>query len=198
MHRSPQQSLAIGFALAFALLLGSCATTSTLVSPSKTEKVIDVPFVRQDDKYACGLVALQSLCGFWHVSIDDATHTRLASAAQEQSGLSGDELRDELERLGFETFLFSGTLDHSATGLLHQIDVGRPPLLMLSLTPEHRHYVLLVGYDEVERRVSLLDPAHGRVQMPYESFEKSWAATEYFTVLAIPRAPIVTTIQKAE
>lgn len=186
------------FLLAAAPLISACASTSPSMALPDTARVIEMPYVHQGESYACGLVAMQSLCGFWGVTPDAATLARLGKRAQEAHGLSGAELRTELEALGFETFLFRGKLDHSMTGVFRHLDLERPPLLMLSLKPDHGHFVLCVGYDEAEQRIYLLDPARGRTQMSYENFEQAWERTEQFLLLAIPRATKPALATKAE
>lgn len=176
-------------ALALLVLGAGCATTTTRAALSSEAKVLDLPFLQQDEMYACGLASVQVLCSYWNVPIETAERQRLARVAQENHGLSGTELRESLEGLGFETFLFRGTLDHEATGLFRHVDEGRPPLVMTTPEPERRHYVLVLGYDAPERNVCLLDPVRGRVIVPYETFEKSWAQSERFTLLAVPRPP---------
>ena len=198
MKRLPQALPATCFLLAALLFPSSCASTSAPIEPSSTARILEVPFVLQKETYACGLVSLQSLCSYWNVAIDDVTRARLASTAQGEAGLTGTQMRAELELLGFQTFLFHGKLDSSATGVFRHIDAGRPPLLMLSPKPDHGHYVLFVGYDEAKQNVCLLDPARGCVQESYQSFEQSWAATEHFTLLAIPHPPVPTVAKKAE
>ncbi len=180
-------------------LSGGCATSPTTRAALSSEaKVLDLPFLEQDEMYACGLVSIQVLCSYWSVPIDPVERARLARIAQEEEGLSGGELRESLEQLGFETYLFHGELSHAATGLFRHVDERRPPLVMLTPEPESRHYVLVIGYDEPERNVCLLDPVRGRVIVPYETFEKSWAGCERFTLLAVPRPPDETITAKAE
>jgi len=172
-------------ALALALL-SSCAATTSRAALSSEARVLDLPFLEQDEMYACGLVSIQVLCSYWNVDIAPEERTRLAQIARAEEGLSGGELRESLDRLGFETFLFHGSLDHAATGLFRHVDERRPPLVMLMPEPDTRHYVLVMGYDEPERNICLLDPVRGRVLVPYEIFEKSWANCERFTLLAVP------------
>ncbi len=167
-------------------LLASCASTTSRAALSSEARVLDLPFLEQDEMYACGLVSVQVLCSYWNVDISPAERARLAQVAQAEEGLSGGELRESLDRLGFETFMFHGTLDHGATGLFRHVDERRPPLVMLMPEKDTRHYVLVMGYDEPERNVCLLDPVRGRVLVPYEVFEKSWANCERFTLLAVP------------
>lgn len=173
-------------ALAF---LGACAAPATRAALSSEAKVLDLPFLEQDEMYACGLVSIQVLCSYWNVEIPADERVRLAHLAEANEGLSGGELRDALDGLGFETFLFHGTLDHDATGLFRHVDERRPPLVMLTPEADRKHYVLVLGYDAPEKNVLLLDPIRGRVSTPYEVFETSWEGCERFTLLAVPRNP---------
>ncbi len=155
---------------------------------SSDAKVLDLPFVEQDQMYECGLVSITALAKYWNVVIPPAETEKLAHMAQEREGLSGGELRTALGDLGFDTFLFRGQLGHGTTGLFTHVDAHRPPLVLLSPEPDRRHYVLFMGYDEERRETCLLDPVRGRVLVPYETFEKSWSACNHFTLLAVPRA----------
>lgn len=173
--------------LALALCAGCAApTTRTTISPEA--RILELPFLEQDEMYACGLASVQALCSYWNVSIAPAEEARLAQLANAEQGLSGAELRAALEGLGFETFLFHGALNRSATGLFEHIDKQRPALVMLAPTPDARHYVLFIGYDATERNACVLDPVRGRVLLPYETFEAQWAPCDRFTLLAVPRA----------
>jgi ABC-type bacteriocin/lantibiotic exporter with double-glycine peptidase domain len=198
MHHTATRPFISTLLLATALSLGSCALTQAPTKMSSSARVLEVPFVQQEETYACGAVAAQSLCSFWSAPFDAATQASLEKAAEQHQGLSGAELRAQLEVLGFETFLFHGTLDHAATGVLRHVDAGRPPLLMLKPKSDHGHYVLLVGYDEELHNVCLLDPVRGSVLESYESFEQSWARSEHFTLLAIPRNAETVPDTKAE
>lgn len=165
-----------------------CATPSARTAISADARILELPFLEQNEMYACGLASVQALCSYWNVSIDPAEEARLAQLANAEQGLSGAELRAALEGLGFETFLFHGALNRSATGLFEHVDKQRPALVMLAPTSEARHYVLFIGYDATERNVCVLDPVRGRVLLPYETFEAQWEPCERFTLLAVPRA----------
>lgn len=173
--------------LALGALCASCAATAPQPMMSSQAKVLDLPFVEQDEMYACGLMSITALCKYWNMPISPAESDRLARMARERQGLSGDELRTALGDMGFDTFLFRGELDHGTTGLLTHVDANRPPLVMLAQKPGRRHYVLFVGYDEPNHNACLLDPVRGRVLVPYETFEQSWRACNHFTLLAVPR-----------
>jgi len=173
------------------LALASCR--SAVVEPpllSDSAVMLDLPLVRQDEMYNCGLAAISALCQYWDVSIPGDQRTELARLAKEERGLSGGELRDALVKDGMEVFLFRGTLDRSETGLFRHLDAGRPLLVMLS--PDGRgekghHYCLVLGYDEPRKNLVLLDPARGEVLRPCSVFEHMWESCRNFTLLATPK-----------
>ena len=172
--------------LVLVALCAACAGTGTRSSLSKDAKILDLPITIQDRMYDCGLVSLSALCKYWNTEIPEAEQVRLSNAAAENEGLSGAEVCAALDDLGFETFLFRGTLDHQATGLFKHIDARRPALVMLASDSGTHHYVLFIGYDATERNACLLDPVRGRVLVPYETFESSWSGCDHFTVVAVP------------
>jgi ABC-type bacteriocin/lantibiotic exporter with double-glycine peptidase domain len=175
-------------ALALALLVfpaAGCAGAGRPPAPLSDSAVrLDLPLVHQDALYDCGLASISALCQYWSVSIPDAQRASLARTAAERNGLSGDELRSALEDLGFETYLFAGSLDRTLTGLYGHVDAGRPPLVMLSGDGTTHHYELVLGYDEARGNLILLDPRVGEVLMPVAVFERNWKRCQRFTLLA--------------
>jgi hypothetical protein len=89
-----------------------------------------------------------------------------------------------LERIGFEVYLFPGTLDRTATGVLAHVDSRRPPLVMLSSEGSKPHYEIVLGYDEPRGHLILLDPVQGEVVLSVSRFERDWARCQRFTLLA--------------
>jgi ABC-type bacteriocin/lantibiotic exporter with double-glycine peptidase domain len=185
-----RSSSGIASALFILLAMAACAAPTPRRAQvlSKEAVVLDMPFVQQDEMYACGLVSLSALCSYWNKEIPASEREELARTAQDHEGLSGGEMCDALARLGFETFLFEGALDRSPTGLLAHVDAGRPVLVMISPEPGKHHYVLFLGYDEPQRDACLLDPVRGRVIVPYETFDRTWQACDRFALLALPKA----------
>jgi len=182
--RTPRAPLL--FVAPLALLLASgCASGPTRMELSASAIVLPTPLVEQDELHECGLAALSSLCGFWQVPIPDAERQRLSQLASQEKGLTGTELKESLESLGFEVWIFEGSFDRAPTGVLHHVEEGRPLLVM---TSEHdqNHYCLLIGHDPELGNVALLDPRRGRVLLPDETFEREWSAVRHFTLLAVP------------
>jgi ABC-type bacteriocin/lantibiotic exporter with double-glycine peptidase domain len=178
-------------ALAAALILSSCRSERA-EAPLLSEDavVLDLPLVRQDDLYNCGLAAISALCQYWDVSIPPEQRETLAQKANEEKGLAGSELRDALQKDGLEVYLFRGTLDRTETGIYRHLDAGRPLLVMLSpdgSDNKGHHYCLLLGYDETRRNLLLLDPARGEVLRSVPVFERAWDDCQRFTLLAAPK-----------
>ena len=152
--------------------------------------VIDTPLTQQDEMYDCGLAAISALCGYYGIEIPADERTALARQASSHEGLSGNELRDALERCGMEVYLFEGRLEGGPTSLQSNIAARRPMLVLVDLAGNH-HYELVVGLDPDTDDVVLLDPTLGRIVMPPTDFEQRWAATQHFTMLAVPARPSV-------
>lgn len=148
---------------------------------------LDLPIVHQDTLYTCGLASVSALCQYWNVDIPVQRRNDLSQTAERKEGLSGRELREALEELGMDAFLFRGTLDRSPTGLYGQVDQGRPPLVMISPDSSGHHYCLVLGYDEPRGNVFLLDPVRGQVIIPTAVFDREWARCQRFTLLACPK-----------
>ena len=182
----PRERLA-ALATVIALLCAGCHTQSLKPELMSSEAVVlDLPMLHQDELYECGFVSISALCQYYHVEIPEAQRAELIRIAHDRKGLSGAELRDALERLDMEVYIFPGTLDHSDTGLYHHADAGRPLLVMRSTNGETSHYCLLLGYDEPLHNVFLLDPIQGRISTPAQAFENEWRRADHFTLLASP------------
>ncbi|HEX5012436.1 MAG TPA: cysteine peptidase family C39 domain-containing protein [Planctomycetota bacterium] len=152
--------------------------------------VLQTPLTQQDEMYDCGLAAISALCGYYHVEIPASERAQLAQLASSKEGLSGTELVAALERCGMEVYLFEGTLKDGPTSLEHNIVAHRPMLVMTEIAGNH-HYGLVVGIDPNDGSVVIVDPALGRIVMPAADFERRWALTKHFTMLAMPAQPKV-------
>jgi ABC-type bacteriocin/lantibiotic exporter with double-glycine peptidase domain len=176
-------------ALLALLLAGSaCSSVAKPQAPLSESAVrLDLPLVHQDALYDCGLASISALCQYWGVEIPAAERADLARTAEARAGLSGSELQSALEQLGFEVFLFEGSLDRTATGIFSNIDAGRPLLVMLSSDGTRHHYGLVLGYDEPHGNLILLDPMKGELLVPQPAFERDWTRCQRFTLLASRR-----------
>lgn len=189
--RADRASNALASALALSVLTltaGGCRTAMIAPAPLSESAVrLDLPLVRQDALYDCGLASISALCQYWGIEIPDEDRTALARTAADNAGLSGGELRAALEGLGLDVFLFQGSLDRTPTGVYGQVDAGRPPLVMLSADGAGHHYALVLGYDEPRSNLILLDPMKGEILVPVLVFDRNWERCQRFTLLACRR-----------
>ncbi len=165
------------------LSLVACTAAPERLSPAGIE--LPAPFVAQDELHACGLSAVSALCAYHGVELPEPLRLDLARLSRENLGLSAGELRDALEDLGFEVFLFQGTTGAGTTGLPRHIGAGRPVLVLLEADGS-AHYVLVTGHDPLDGRLVLLDPRRGRVVVPLTDFERQWEPTQRLALLAVP------------
>ena len=184
MHLTTHQrasALALGI-----LLVAATGCRANQPAPPLSESAVrlDLPLVKQDALYDCGLASISALCQYWGVEIPAQERVALARTAEAEAGLSGGELSAALERLGMQTYLFQGSLDRSATGIFAHVDAGRPPLVMLSADGTAHHYSLVLGYDEPRGNLVLLDPLKGEILVPCSVFQRNWERCQGFTLLA--------------
>ncbi len=174
-----------GALVALALVSTGCSSAPSRSGPLSEDAVrLDLPLVRQDALYDCGLASLSALCAYWGVELSAEKRAELAETAELEAGLSGDEIRATLLDLGLDVYLFSGSLDRAVTGLYSHVDAGRPPLVMLSSDARNQHYGLVLGYDETNGALIVLDPSRGEVLTSTAAFERDWARCGNFTLLA--------------
>lgn len=149
---------------------------------------VDVPY-GQERAFECGLATLSTLCDYHGLALPPDEIERLAALADEHEGLSGGELRGALRGLGLEAFLVHGTLDHAETGLYRQVDLGRPPLVMIATPNGQAHYCLFTGYDPGAGTVYVYDPERGHLCLPVAEFEPLWERARRFTLVTLPPPP---------
>lgn len=149
--------------------------------------MLDVPAVQQEARDECGLATMSALLGYYAVPFPEGERARLSALAQTGHGLSGAELRDGLQRLGLEAFLYHGSLDRSTGGVLRCVDDSTPPLVLLGSDEEGvYHYTLFTGYEPDAQSVYLFDPVLGNVRVTRDEFLSRWQQTGSFTLLAFP------------
>jgi predicted double-glycine peptidase len=150
---------------------------------------LEVPFVPQV-KQGCGSAAIAMVLLWWKqhgfaakpASVDAATIHREVYEEKEQ-GTTARDVSRYFEQRGFRSFGFSGTWAE----LVEHLEKGRP--LIAAIRPpgqRQMHYVVVSGIGT--DRILLHDPAVGAYRaVSREGFEKQWAASDRFTLLAVPR-----------
>jgi ABC-type bacteriocin/lantibiotic exporter with double-glycine peptidase domain len=162
-----------------ALALG-CA-----VSTASDGVWLDVPFVRQEAD-GCGAASLAMIVDYWHgqgfspASADARDiHRQVFDAAR--NGVASDVMRQYLEAHNFSVYAFAGQW----ADLRHHVALGRPLIVAIRAGKDSFHYAVVAGASDTT--VSLNDPADRKLRLlSREDFEKKWAASGQWTLLAVP------------
>ncbi len=149
-----------------------------------------VPFVRQgaDD---CGPAALSGVLAFYGAVVPlDEIGSRIMTPAL--GGTLPPDMENFARSSGFSTEAAAGTLER-----LHaEIRSGRPVICLLDLGSglyRRPHYVVAIGFDDVNRVMIMHDGVTRNRLMSYDSFQKSWGRTGNWMLVVHPtpaRAPV--------
>jgi hypothetical protein len=149
--------------------------------PGDRLSVLDVPFVAQSEAL-CGGAAAAMVLRYWgrrDVFAED--FAPLVEPGRE--GIRAGRLAAALDGRGFDAHVAAA--DSEAVRL--HLARGRPPILLLELTPGRRHYVVVVAW--AAGRVLLHDPADRPFRVWREAeLEAAWARTGRLLLLVVPRA----------
>jgi ABC-type bacteriocin/lantibiotic exporter with double-glycine peptidase domain len=176
--RAPIRGMALAAALAGA---AGCAGPGRSLPVAVSLKL---PFVAQAGPHLCGVACVEMLTRCYGHPLGAAALKALKAEAEATGGVSGASMKSALEGAGYGVVVYPGTLDRGPAGLFRQVDLGLPVLVMTGSGP--RHYCLVDGYDEGKAVIRLLDPAQGKVELPFARFEASWTQAGHFALLAAP------------
>ena len=103
--------------------------------------------------------------------------------------IAAGELRDYLVFRGFRANLVHGTLDDARpVGLLRMLETGIPVIVERELWGAN-HFQVVCGFEASRHLVLVMSP-EGVAAVPYEKFEKSWAAADHLMLVAVPESKI--------
>jgi ABC-type bacteriocin/lantibiotic exporter with double-glycine peptidase domain len=179
-------SRAVSCVLASALLISlACANTAPGV-------ILDVPFVAQP-KNGCGAASISMVMQYWQRGRTSARSSRAnvgaiqrALYSNQAKGIFASAMERYFVDAGYRTFAIRGRWGD----LRENLEKGRP--LIVSLAPEGPHdplhYVVVAGMDWVHNWIFVNDPAQRKLlKIGRADFEKQWAATGDWTLLAMPK-----------
>lgn len=204
--REPRRLPAAGYfsflALVLLMTLGGCATpqaTSLLQhSPDglpRQAEISGVPFHAQDD-YQCGPAALAMVldAAGTHVTPDDLKPLVYLP------GLKGSlqaEMLAGARRNGFVAVTLAPQLDH----LLTEVAAGHPVIVLQNLGLDWIpvwHYAVVIGYDLDERTILLRSGREQRQSLTLATFERTWARSARWAMLAMPTAARSVTVSAGD
>lgn len=154
---------------------------------------MDVPFVAQP-RNGCGAASIAMVMQYWQRGGAHSAQPGLANVAAIQrelyskkaKGILASAVERYFREAGYRTFAIQGRWDD----LRENLEKGRP--LIVGLAPEGPrdplHYVVVAGMDWENNWVFVNDPARRKLlKMGRSEFEKQWAATQDWTLLAVPK-----------
>ena len=149
---------------------------------------IDVPFVQQD-KDGCGSASVWMVMEYWKQSTPDLEEIQRQLYSKQAGGVFARDMEQYFEGRGYRVFTFRGAW----ADVEHHISQGRPLIVCLEKNARGAplHYVVVAGVDPVQNLVLVNDPAQRKLlSMRREDFERGWAATENWTLLAVPEVEL--------
>jgi ABC-type bacteriocin/lantibiotic exporter with double-glycine peptidase domain len=172
-------------AAALAILTLALAARAT-AAPTAAAVLIDgVPFFPQETN-GCGPAALASLLAFHGRPVElGALTTELVHPALR--GTLPLDLEQAARRRGFQTEVSAGDLD----GLRAAVRAGRPVIAFLNLgtaLAPRGHFVVVVGFDDMHRRLLLHSGLDPYVEHEYARFLTDWKKTQNWQMAITPAA----------
>jgi tetratricopeptide (TPR) repeat protein len=187
--RARRRGLALTGLLVAAALLGGCATTQMAALdaawpaelPAQVE-LTHVPFFPQED-FECGPASLAMVAGAAGVQLLPAELVDQVYLPGRQGSLQ-QEMMTATRRQG----LLAYPLRPRVEDVLREVAAGRPVLVFQNLSLPIKpvwHYAVVMGYDR-ERNLLLLHSGRTeRMEMSLFAFERTWARTGYWAMLAL-------------
>lgn len=189
MRRWPAPAAAGVVMLAVALLAGCAAPrVSALIAqppaglPAAAE-IAPVPFFAQED-YQCGPAALAAVLR--HAG-REATPESLVSQVYvpARKGSLQAEMLAAARRHGLVAYVLAPRLE----ALLGELAAGTPVLVLQNLALDWApqwHYAVAIGYDLEARSLVLRSGTTRRLAMSLDTFERTWARSGRWAMLALP------------
>ena len=155
--------------------------------PSAHAHYVNLPDIRQDHGYDCGLACLRTLYAFYNKTLSPTDRSHLEQLLEQQHGLSGKTLCTQLRKDHFDAFLFQATLTgDDVKSITYHLSKGRPLVILLANKKQLKHYVLLQGYEQDGSHFYIHDPAGVRQSLNRTQLQELWA--DGFCLLAMPKA----------
>jgi tetratricopeptide (TPR) repeat protein len=146
-------------------------------------EIAEVPFFAQED-YQCGPAALA-------MALTHAGRAALPEALVQQVYLPARKgsLQAEMLATTRRHRLVAHPLAPNLADLLREIAAGNPVVVLQNLALDWApqwHYAVAIGYDLDAREIVLRSGVTRRLSMPMDTFERTWARSGHWAMLALP------------
>jgi hypothetical protein len=140
---------------------------------------LDVPFVPQTEAL-CGGAAAAMVLRYWGDAHADVQQFA-PLVDKQQGGIPGRTLVNDLQRRGWTTIRFEGSMDTLAA----QLGLSRPVIVLIEDRPGRYHFVVVTGING--SHVVVHDPARQPFrEIPEKHFLRLWAASGFWALLILP------------
>ncbi len=181
------------------LLLVGCASPQLRQLQLSTQRMVplraqiaNVPFVPQDD-YQCGPAALAMVAGHAGVQQSLANWVEQVYLPARQGSLQPEMLAAS-RRAGLPAYVIAPRLQD----LLREVAAGHPVLVLQNLSLPVSplwHYAVVVGYDLQTEQIVLHSARSQSLSMSISAFERTWARSGHWAMLALPPTQLPVTAQ---
>ncbi|MGQ0526258.1 MAG: PA2778 family cysteine peptidase [Betaproteobacteria bacterium] len=172
------------------LLLGGCATpqVAALIAapppalPERSE-LAKTPFFPQE-RYQCGPAALATVLVQSGVATTPEALVDSVYLSERQGSLQAEMLATA-RRHGRVAYQLAPRLDE----LLREVATGTPVVVLQNLAfsfAPRWHYAVVVGYDRTREDIILRSGTTERLVMTLSNFERTWARSEHWAMVAVP------------
>lgn len=173
------------------LLIGGCGgtlqTRAVLDAPAdqlaRRAELADVPFHAQED-YQCGPAALAMALNAAGMAADPEVLKPEVYLPQKQGSLQVEMLA-AARRHGLVAYQLMPEL----ANLLAEVADGTPVIVLQNLGLSWYqvwHYAVVIGYDLERREIILRSGREQRQVLPLTTFERTWARSGYWAMVALP------------
>jgi Peptidase C39 family len=158
-----------GISLGIAAALAGIGRTPA--ADAVPERVLrDFPLIRQPDPISCGPACAAMVLRYYGAAVDDAVAHPLRLRARFRL-MAPAGLAAALSDRGVVARVQRGDRDR----VVEVLDQGRPPILLVRISPSMWHYVVATGYQGRGRRFRLADPYGEVYWVDAQDLERSWA-----------------------
>jgi len=146
----------------------------------------------------CGPDSLRMVLNCYDKECKEGELVKQLDSRGRYGGVSFKQLAEIAKKYDLESYLMSDlNFDILKSFLLNEW----PPIVAYKSRANNRHAVVMVGYDDVKKRLFVHDPNFVKVrQIPYHQFLPVWKQAGNFCLLVVPkgltRQDIITAVRK--
>ncbi|GIU72175.1 MAG: hypothetical protein KatS3mg003_1654 [Candidatus Nitrosocaldaceae archaeon] len=150
----------------------------------QTERILDLPLVREDEDNICLPLVISVVARYWHqdIPLEEAKSiARKYPNVKASIMIEGIELA---EKHNFKTFIYKGDIKD----LKKRIEQGFAPIVIMpGIKDVVQHALVIQGYDESKRKILTYIPEPDKMgAIEEQKFKELWEEDDNLTLLLVP------------